>query len=588
MKDYLSIWNFLNKHRKRQSVMVLLLMVIASISEVISIGSILPFLGVITSPELVYNHELIRPIVNYFGWANPNEIILPVTISFISAILISSFIRLLLIYTVLRFSYAIGADLSIDMYRRTLYQSYTVHISRNSSEIINGIINKTALVTGGVLTPLLYLFSSIIILISVLFTLFFIAPQITLVSIGFFGSLYFLVSIFAKKSLAVNSKRIAHESTQIVKSLQEGLGGIRDVLLDNSQEFYCKLYRKADIPMRRASASNSFISIGPRYLMEAIGVSLIAGMAYLMSRDANNIATIIPVLGVFAMGAQRLLPVLQQIYASISTLRGTKSSFNDVKKLLEQPLPTNVFQPVFDGLEFKEKIALNEVCFRYSKDTPWIVNNINLNIIKGDVVGFVGKTGSGKSTVIDIIMGLLQPFSGKLLVDGVLVSPKNLRNWQSIIAHVPQSVYLSDASILENIAFGISKNNIDMERAIFSAKKAHIFDYIQSLPEKFETLVGEQGVKLSGGQKQRIGIARALYKKSKVIVFDEATSALDDDTENSVMKAINNLDDDITILMIAHRISTLRNCNKIFQLGMGNSIKEINYDELLEQKKEGK
>jgi ATP-binding cassette subfamily B protein len=365
--------------------------------------------------------------------------------------------------------------------------------------------------------------------------------------------------------------------------LQEGLGGIRDVLLDNSQEFYCKLYRNADIPLRHASASNSFISTGPRYLIEAIGVSLIAGMAYLMSREASNVATVIPVLGVFAMGAQRLLPVLQQIYASISTLRGAKSSFNDVKELLEQPLPTNVFRPVLDNLEFKSRITLNEVCFRYSKETPWIINKINLTINKGDVVGFVGKTGSGKSTLIDIIMGLLQPSSGKLLVDDVLISPKILRNWQSLIAHVPQSVYLSDASVLENIAFGISKNDIDIKRVIFSAKKAHIFDFIQSLPKKFETVVGEQGVKLSGGQKQRIGIARALYKKSKVIVFDEATSALDIETERAITESIQKLEHTKTIIIVAHRLNTIKNCDEIFILKNGKIHDSGSYDDLLKK-----
>jgi len=583
MKDYFNIWNFLSKRRKWQSLIVLSLMVIASISEVISIGSILPFLGVITSPDLVYNHELMTPIVQFFGWTDPDEIILPITVTFIAAVLFSSLIRLLLIFTVLKFSYAIGADLSIDMYRRTLYQSYSVHISRNSSDIIAGIINKTSIVTSGVITPLLYLFSSTFILTSILFTLFIIDPLITSISISFFGFLYLLIYIYVKKSLDINGRRIAHESNKIVKSLQEGLGGVRDVLLDNSQEYFCKLYRDADIPLRHAAATNGFISTAPRYLMEAIGVSLISGVAYVMSKEASGLATIIPVLGVFAMGAQRMLPILQQIFASISTLRGAKSSFNDVKELLEQPLPDYAFQPVLNKIEFKSRITLNEICFRYSKETPWIANKINLTINKGDVVGFVGKTGSGKSTLVDVIMGLLQPSSGKLLVDDALISPNNLRNWQSLIAHVPQSVYLSDASVLENIAFGVSQNDIDIKRVMLSAQKAHIFDFIQSLPEKFETVVGERGVKLSGGQKQRIGIARALYKKSEVIVFDEATSALDNNTEKSVMKVINGLDN-VTILIIAHRISTLRNCNKIFHLDADNSINEINYNDLLNQK----
>ena len=241
--------------------MIVLLMIMSSISEVISMGSIIPFLGVIASPDLVYNHELMKPIVKIFDLSYSHEIILPITIIFITAVVLSNSLRLLLTYSVLRLSYAIGADMSIDMYRRTLYQAYSVHVSRNSSEVINGIINKTTLVTGGVITPILYLVSSTIILIGILTTLFFIDPIITLISMGIFGIFYVLVSIYVKKNLANNSKVIAENSTQMVKSLQEGLGAIRDVLLDGSQEFYCKLYKNADISVRRASVDNSFISV---------------------------------------------------------------------------------------------------------------------------------------------------------------------------------------------------------------------------------------------------------------------------------------------------------------------------------------
>jgi len=560
--------------------MIVLLMIMSSISEVISMGSIIPFLGVIASPDLVYNHELMKPIVKIFDLSYSHEIILPITIIFITAVVLSNSLRLLLTYSVLRLSYAIGADMSIDMYRRTLYQAYSVHVSRNSSEVINGIINKTTLVTGGVITPILYLVSSTIILIGILTTLFFIDPIITLISMGIFGIFYVLVSIYVKKNLANNSKVIAENSTQMVKSLQEGLGAIRDVLLDGSQEFYCKLYKNADISVRRASVDNSFISVSPRYAMEAIGVSLIAVLAYIMSGDSNDDEMIIPVLGVFAMGAQRLLPLLQQIYASVSTLRGTRSSFKDVIKLLKQPLPVYFDNAIKNKLEFTDSIKLENIYFRYAKGTPFIISGIDLTISKGDIVGFVGKTGSGKSTLIDIIMGLLTATSGKFLVDGLELTKENMHYWQSNIAHVPQSIYLSDSSILENIAFGVLKKDIDIKKAISVAKKANLFNFINNLPNGFETIVGEQGVQLSGGQKQRIGIARALYKKSKIIIFDEATSALDSDTEESVMKEVGNLGSEITVLIIAHRISTLSTCNKIIELSNDGTLKQISYENL--------
>ena len=581
MRDFFDIWHLLSKHRKRQSLGVILLMIISSISEVASIGSILPFLGVITSPDTVYHHEYAQPIVDFFGWQNSDEIVLPFTTIFIVAILVSSSIRILLIYVMLKLSYAIGADLSINMYRRTLYQSYATHVARNSSEIVSGVISKSALVTGGVVTPLLYLISSAFILTGILFILFYVDSSATLASIILFGSLYLLISLYTKKQLKINGKRISYESTRIVKALQEGLGNIRDVLLDNRQEYYCQLYKSADQPLRQASAVNSFISTGPRFLMEAIGVSLIAIIAYYISTENGKTEAVIPVLGAIAMGAQRLLPLFQQIYASISTLTGAKSSFNDVIDLLDQPLPnTYEFYKISENIKFKKSIRLNNVYFSYTDKTANILNDINITIHKGDVVGFVGETGSGKSTLVDIIMGLLSPTQGSLQVDDILITSKYLPQWQNIIAHVPQSIYLSDSTILENIAFGIPKCDIDFDKAILASKKASMFDTIQSMPKKFETIVGEQGMRLSGGQKQRIGIARALYKESELIIFDEATSALDDETERSVMQAIDNLDRNITVLIIAHRISTLKNCNRIFKLSKDSPISEVKYHDL--------
>ena len=313
-------------------------------------------------------------------------------------------------------------------------------------------------------------------------------------------------------------------------------------------------------------------------------MSLIAVLAYTMSLDSNDNKMIIPLLGVLAMGAQRLLPLLQQIYASVSTLRGARSSYEDVIELLKQPLPVYFDNVAKNKFEFTDGIKLENIYFRYAKDMPFVISGVNLTISKGDTVGFVGKTGGGKSTLIDIIMGLLTITSGKFLVDGLELTKENVHYWQSNIAHVPQSVYLSDSSILENIAPGVFKKDIDIKKVISAVKKANLFNFINSLSKGFETIVGEQGVQLSGGQKQRIGIARALYKKSKIIIFDEATSALDHSTEESIMREIGSLGNEITVLIIAHRISTLSGCNKIVKLNNDGTLKQISYKDLQNKK----
>ena len=332
-KTISSLWRHLSKRRKKQFSMLLILMVVASISEVISVGAVLPFLGILTAPEQVYQHALMQPLIQYLEISEPNQLILPLTIVFIIAALFAGIIRLTLLYVTTRLSYATGADISINIYRRTLYQEYAVHVARNSSEVINGIINKTNTVISSILTPILMLMSSIILLIGIIGALFFIDISIALTALLGFGFLYWMVIYYTRKQLKENSQCIANQSTMMIKSLQEGMGGIRDVLIDGTQQFYCQLYRNADLPLRRASGDNQFISGSPRYAMEAIGMVLIAILAYFMTQQQNGIAAAIPVLGALALGAQRLLPVLQQAYSSYSLIKGSKSSFEDVLNL---------------------------------------------------------------------------------------------------------------------------------------------------------------------------------------------------------------------------------------------------------------
>jgi len=556
-------------------------MIIASLAETISIGAILPFLGILTAPEQVYQHALMQPVIQVLALTEPKQLILPLTILFITAVLLAGVIRLTLLYAMTRLSFATGADLSINIYRRTLYQSYEVHVSRNSSEVINGIIVKTDTVIGGVISPTLNLISSIILLVGVMGVLFAINPMIALSASVGFGMLYWMVIRYTKTQLKDNSKIIADQSTQRIKSLQEGLGGIRDVLIDGTQQFYCKLYRNADLLMRRVSGNNVFIGGSPRYAMEAIGMTIIAGLAYLMTQQEGGMVTAIPVLGALALGAQRLFPALQQAYSAYSQIKGSKSSLEDVLNLLDQPLPEYADQPLPEPIPFEKEITLNNLNFRYSEDSPWVLKNVELSLKKGSRIGFMGVTGSGKSTLIDIIMGLLPPTEGGLMIDNQTINSQNRRAWQAHIAHVPQNIYLSDSTVEENIAFGIAKELIDHQRVKKAAQQAQIAELIEQWKDGYQTFVGERGARLSGGQRQRIGIARALYKQANVLIFDEATSALDNETEQAVMDAIEDLGEDVTILIIAHRLTTLKGCDKIIKLEKEFNIKTGTYEDIV-------
>lgn len=579
IKLIVKLWRHLSVRRHRQFTLLLGLMLVSALFEVISLGAVLPFIGVVVAPERVFEIPIVMSLAQSFGIMSADELILPITVAFITVAIIASSIRIFLLWINTRLSYASGADLSLNVYLRTLHQPYQVHISRNSSEIISSITNKVNGVTFGILLSLLTLISSVVLLVAIISTLFIIDPIMASVAAIGFGVSYLLISIFSRKQLYHNSIRIAHEQTQVIKALQEGLGGIRDVLLHDAQQVYCDVYRNADQPLRKAYGNNMFISQYPRYVMEAMGMTLIAVLTYFLSHQEGGVTSALPMLGALALGAQRLLPALNQIYSSWASIVGTHAALVDTIALLEQPMSINL--KTSNKLHpFKKSIEFNNVSFRYSSDEPWVLKNINLTIPKGISIGFVGKTGSGKSTILDLLMGLLKPNEGNVSVDSNLLELGVIS-----IAHVPQNIFLSDSTLAENIAFGVSYEDINMPRVKMAAQQAQIADFIESRTDGYLALVGEQGIQLSGGQRQRIGIARALYREADILVFDEATSALDNSTERLVMDAIGHLKSNLTIVMIAHRLSTVRECDIIVELGDGEIIAKGSYDGLLKTSK---
>jgi len=558
------------------------LMLLSAFAEVVSLGALLPFLGILTAPEAVFNYRIVARVAHALGITSARELLLPLTIAFVAIALLAGAIRMLQLWVSSRFTFSTGADLSIEVYRRTLYQPYHVHVARNSSEVISGITNKVGGTVLGVLLPLMLLISSGMLLVAIPVALIAIDPVVALVGTGGFGAGYAMITWLSRRRLRRNSQRIADEYTRVVKALQEGLGGIRDVLLDGTQPVYCEVYRQADQVLRRAQGDNVFIGQSPRFAMEALGMVLIAALAYVLSHQAHGAMKALPVLGALALGAQRLLPALQQAYAAWASMAGSHASLAATIELLDQPLPVELMSPAPAPLPLRSAIRFRGVRFRYASEGPWVLDGLDLTIPKGARIGLVGGTGSGKSTTLDLLMGLLVPTEGEVMVDGQVVTGTLARAWQRSIAHVPQSIYLADTTMAENIAFGVPRPDIDMARVRDAARQAQIADFIESRPDGYDAHVGERGVRLSGGQRQRIGIARALYKRASVLVLDEATSALDNETERSVMQAIEGLQRNLTILLIAHRLSTVRHCDTIAELEHGRIVAQAPYEELLQ------
>jgi len=575
------LWYQMSFQRRRQFWILFALMLLAAVTEIFSIGAVVPFLSALSVPERAFASPLTQPVVQMLGLLDSSQLLFSLTLIFALAVLVAGAVRVLLLWVTTRFSFAIGADIGISIYKRTLYQPYSVHVARNTSEVITSISSKTNTVVFGVILAFLQLVSAAVILIIILAGLLMVEPITTMLVFGGFGMLYALIIKLTKNSLHKNSQAVARESTHTIKALQEGLGGIRDVLVDGSQATYCEIYRNADKCLRRAQGSSVFIAQCPRYVMEAVGMLLISVFAYALTQQREDVAEVFPILGAMALGAQRLLPLLQQAYASWSSIRSSQSSLGDVLSLLDQPMPENLSQLSNRGIAFKECIAFKNISFRYASQSPYVVKEVSLNITKGSRIGFIGATGSGKSTLLDIVMGLLSPTEGMLVVDGVPITLVNQRAWQANIAHVPQAIFMADTSIEENIAFGTPRHQIDKHRVRRAAQQACIADTIESWADTYQTIVGERGVRLSGGQRQRIGIARALYKQADVIIFDEATSALDSETEMAVMHAIDSLSSDLTVLIIAHRLTTLQNCDYIVKLENGHLYQIGTYQELI-------
>jgi len=555
------IYVYISSKRKVQFALLIFFAIVTSLLEVISLGAVMPLIGVLTQPEELFYSENLQWLILFFNIETPQKLIFPITLVFGIAALISGIFRTLLLRFGISLSNFTGADLSEDIYRKTLHQPYHVHLRRSSSEIISGLTQKVRSVTS-VIESFVNVITSLFLLVAILLTLIYIDPYVALISFSAFGLSYGLIAISTKKILNSNSNIVANLQTKVIQNLQEGLGSIREVLLGSTQDVYTNSYSKKMSSLLKATGDNQFITLFPRFSMETIAMVLIAALSYLISLREEGLLNALPALGAMALAAQRLLPLMQLFYANWSNLVGNEIAIQDVLTLLDQNLEINTIDSK-ESVSFSKSIKFKNLSFKYPGSDDFIFKNAELDINKGSTIGFVGETGSGKSTGLDILMSLLTPSDGDLLVDDIKIGSHNSQNWKKLISHVPQSIFLIDSSIKDNIIFGI-ENQINEDKLENSLVMSQTKNFVESLPNKVQTLVGESGSRLSGGQRQRIGIARSLYKSSEVLVLDEATSALDSKTEEKVMDSLSVLRSDLTVLIIAHRITTLSKCDKIF------------------------
>ena len=573
----IGIWSHLSRRRQLQLVLLLIVMFASGFAELVSLGSVFPFLAALSEPEMMWSQPFVQKFAGWAGLTSASQLLLPTAAAFAFAAVLASSIRLINLWFNGQLAAAVGSDLSCEAYRRTLYQDYAVHVKQNSSSVITTIVSEVSRVVGA-LNQLLLVMTSLVVTVFILTGLILIDAKVAFAAAALFGFAYFFVAIFVRRELHVNSQKITEFSTLKLKALQEGIGAIREILLGSIQLSYHQIYRQSELPLRRLQAKNAFVASFPRYAMEALSMVAIALLGALLVLRRGGGAAAIPLLGSIALGAQRLLPALQQTYNGWVVVKSSNSAIKAVLEMLDQPLPSQLSK--FEPLALRACVNFKGVHFCYGPEHREVLRGLNLEIRYGERIGLIGSTGSGKSTTIDLLMGLLEPTKGKILVDGEDLHdpeyPERLLAWRSSIAHVPQTIYLADSSIAENIAFGVPIDKIDFERVKRAAQQAQISAFIESTSESYATFVGERGVRLSGGQRQRIGIARAIYKQANVLILDEATSALDSSTEWAVMDAVEALSKQLTIVMIAHRLSTLQRCDRVIRLADGS----INADEI--------
>lgn len=580
------LWAALSRHRRFQLLALQGLSLLAALGEVANLGALLPFLRLLANPQ--EGLKALGPLAAPLRALPEQHLLLGLGLAFMAVVVLSSLLRVATTRAQLRLGALIAADLGDRVFAEILQRPYPWHLRHNSSTTLT-LLTRDVDQVSGIIQSLLLLVVNLAIVLLLVGSLIALTPRLMLVVVLLMGGFYLVVFRYTRAALRADGVTLTTSYRAKVQVAQEGLGGIRDVLLDRTQGFFLESYAISNRRGLIAAASINIKAQVPRFLIEGFAVLLIVGLSLSLALFGQGIEQQLPLLGVLALGAYRLLQPLQQCFNALSGLAASQPSLLRMDPFLRSaderhkilPRKSKSIDPLLEVSD-APLVQLQQLSFRYSPEGPWVLRDLELTVRRGERIAFVGSTGSGKSTCSDLILGLLAPCEGKLFVQGLDLqsTPRLVEAWQERVAHVPQQIYLSDSSFAANIAFGIPADRIELQRVRRAAEQARIAELIESSPEGYSAVVGERGVRLSGGQRQRIGIARALYKRAELLVLDEATSSLDNRTEAEVMEAIEALDRKLTVVLIAHRLSTVRNCDRIVLLEKGRIRALGTYGEL--------
>lgn len=572
-----SLFFCLSKSNKKEKVWFISLVIFvffASLLEVLSIASLVPFVSVLIDPSGLQNIDLINYIYKN-NFLEKENITFHITFFFILTLIIANLFKIFVLY----FSHYVSRNFSVSIakqiYSKLIYLDYQKIVSSKSSFYINTVGEKVNQFTN-LLYTIISFFAGIINLMTIVIFFLLINVKITFLILLSFPFIYLLISLTTKKILINKSKETTEAINKKYEVLQETFGGIVQIKINNLYDVFIKIFEKNEKKFRKSEIVNNTIIVLPKYIIESLGISVLAITCYFLF--TNNIIShskLITSIAVVAFAAQRVLPIFSSCYQSLLGIISNSYITKDIETLLKNNYVIDFGKK---NINFKNKLELVNVSFKYSSREDIVFKNINLEILKGSHLGIVGKTGTGKTTLVNLVLGLLFPISGQILIDGTKLNQDNMLSWQKYISYVPQEIFLNDTSIKNNIIFNVT-NKVDEKKLKEVIEISQLHDFINSLDDKVETLVGEKGLQISGGQKQRIGIARALYANKDILILDEATSALDFQTEKKIVEEINKKKQ-VTIIQISHKIINLKNCNEIIKINLDKSISKINYNEI--------
>ncbi len=584
MYTYKKILFILSNKEKRQAIFLLLMILVMAFLDMLGVASILPFMAVLTNPELVETNSILNAAfktAGIFGVDTKNEFLFLLGLLVFIIIILSLTFKALTNYVQTLFITMIDYSIGKRVVEGYLNQPYSWFLNRHSADLGKTILSEVGMVIGMCIQPMLNLIAHSSVVIAIMTILIIHDPFLTLISIITLSGAYAIVYLLTRKYVDRIGKERLKANKDRYTTLSEAFGASKELKLGRLENIYLSRFSDPAKIFAKNQASIKIISQLPRYIVEAVTFGGLLLLSLYFLNKTGSFISAVPVITFYAFAGYRLMPAIQNIYQAVTQLRFAGPALDTLYKDLKSLKP-KIQHDDENKLVFNNSINLDNINYEYPNSSKTVLKNIKMQIPIYSKIGIVGLTGSGKTTLVDIILGLLQADKGILKIDEQIINDQNRRSWQKCIGYVPQNIFLADDTVGANIAFGIAKKDIDQNKIEHVSKIASLHDFvINNLPEKYQTTIGERGVRLSGGQRQRIGIARALYNNPKLLILDEATSALDNITEKIVMNALNKIGDDITVILIAHRLTTVRNCDKIFLLEKGELKAEGSFEDLL-------